>query len=192
MWKQAIVVLFALVSIPTMLMGADSPVDKGSLLLGGGALFSTMGGDLYESGDDGITILVLAPAVGTFVARGFSLGSQFILATASQGDDNITAYGIGPRVAYYFSKPDTGVPKGKVFPYLSATFMWGKLETDDEDSVTLKSLNLGGGFTYMVSNSIGLYSELSYRTDSLEAENDDSDSGSSFNVMIGFSLFIWE
>lgn len=193
--------LFKLVVVSCVFMaccgivyGAGSPIDKGSLIVGGGAAFSSMGGELYEDGNgDGVTILLLAPEVGTFVAPNVAISAQLVYGSVSFGDDKISAVGIGPRIRYYFGQPQpSGLVKGTTYPYMTASFLWGQLDVDDDDGYSLTSYSFGGGITYMMANSVGLFGEINFRNDSIKEDDYESESGSSLGIWAGFTLFIWE
>jgi hypothetical protein len=187
-------VLFMLGIATSNVAAAESPIDKGSVIVGGGAAFSSLGGKLYEDNDKGATLLLLYPSLSFYPARGLAVGGQLLLGSLSQGDYSLSITGIGPKLTYYFgaNKGDHH-GKGRTYPYFTASILYGQVSTDDDDDkVTGTLVTIGGGVNYMVANSIGLSAEMNYRSDTLKSENDDSESGRSINVMVGFSLFLWE
>jgi hypothetical protein len=177
----------------TSAFSAESPVDKGSIMVGGGGAFSSLSGKLYEDGDDGATLFLLYPSFGFFPARGLAVGGQLLLGSFSQGDYGISVSGIGPKLTYYFgaNKGDRH-GKGRTYPYLTSSVLFGQVSADDDDEVSGTLVTIGGGINYMVANSVGVSAEVNYRSDTLKNKEDYSQSGHSINVMVGFSLFLWE
>jgi hypothetical protein len=173
---------------------AESPIDKGSIMVGGGGAFSSLGGKLYENGGDRATLFLVYPSLSFFPARGVAVGGQLLLGSLSQGGYSANISAIGPKLAYHFGagKGDRH-GKGRTYPYLAASVLFGQVSADDgDDKLTGTMLTIGGGINYMVANSIGLSAEMNYRSDTLKNGHDRSESGQSINVMVGFSLFLWE
>jgi len=173
---------------------AESPVDKGSVMVGGGGVFSSLSGKLYEDNGKGASLVLLYPSLSFFPARGLAVGGQLLLGSFSQGKHSANVSGIGPRLAYYFGagKGDRH-GKGRTYPYFTASVLLGQVSANDVvDKVTGTLVTFGGGINYMVANSIGLSAEVNYRSDALKDEHDRSESGHSINVMVGFLLFLWE
>ncbi|MCK4302481.1 MAG: outer membrane beta-barrel protein [candidate division Zixibacteria bacterium] len=174
--------------------GAGSAIDKGSVIVGGGAAYCSLSGDLYEDGGgDGVTILLFAPECGAFVTSHLALSGQLIIGQLKRGDDKLYTVGVGPRLRYYFGETSRSEKvKGTTYPYLAGGFTWGQYNDEDSDKHTVTAISLGGGITHMVANSVGLYAEINYRADRFKKANVDSESGSSINFMAGFTLFLWE
>ena len=173
---------------------AESPIDKGSIMVGGGGAFSSLSGKLYGGDNESVTLFLLYPSLSFFPARGLAVGGQLLLGSLSQGDWSASISGIGPKLTYYFgaNKGDHH-GKGRTYPYLTTSVLFGQVSADDgDDKVTGTLVTIGGGVNYMVANSIGLSAEVNYRSDILKDEDDRSESGHSINVMVGFSLFLWE
>ncbi len=193
-FSRLIIVVSVIVFCAGAASGAGSAIDKGSFIVGGGAAFSSLHGDLYESGGgDGITILLFAPECGVFVTPHLAVGAQLIVGHLKRGDDKLYAIGVGPRVRYYFGETSrSGSVKGTTYPYLTGGFTWGQYDDEDSDKHTVTALSLGGGITHMVANSVGLFAEINYRADKFKQSNTDSESGASINFMAGFTLFLWE
>jgi hypothetical protein len=164
-------------------------------MVGGGAAFATMGGKLYGGGnDERMSLILLYPSLSVFVGEGTTIGAQLLLASASGGDDGITVTGIGPRVTHYFGgRKDSEPVKGRTYPYLTGALLLGHVSWDDgDDATTLTAFTLGGGINHMLASSVGLFAEINYRSDSLKDEHEESETGNSINVFVGFNLFLWE
>ncbi len=174
--------------------GTGSAIDKGSVIIGGGAAFSSLRGDLYEDGGgNGVTILLFAPECGVFVTPHLAVGAQLIIGHLKRGDDKLYAIGVGPRLRYYFGQTSrSGSVKGTTYPYVTGGFTWGQYNDEDSDKHTVTALSFGGGITHMVANSVGLFAEINYRADKFKKADVDSESGTSINFMAGFTLFLWE
>ena len=174
--------------------GAGSAIDKGSVIVGGGAAYCSLSGDLYEDGGgDGVTILLFAPECGAFVTSHLALSGQLIIGQLKRGDDKLYAIGVGPRLRYYFGQTSaSGSLKGTTYPYLTGAFTWGQYNDPGKKKHTATALSFGGGITHMVANSVGLFAEVNYRADKFKQADTDSESGTSINLMAGFTLFLWE
>ena len=106
----------------------ESPVDKGSMMIGGVVFIDNFSGDMY--GNDAMTIIEILPSLGYFISPGLLIGADFTFTSMSQGGDSDTFYGIGPMVRYYFgAKKDRSEIKGAMFPYLRAFMIY----VDDGD-----------------------------------------------------------
>lgn len=176
---------------------SKSPIDKGSYIVGGMAMVTGMSGDVYENVDgDGIKMLMLAPSLSGFVSHGVAFGGQLLVANVSQSGNSLTAFGIGPRLAYYFGDfKENEKVRGKSIPYLAVSYIYGKITNDwgvmDKSEYKLNAINFGGGIDYMLTNSIALVAQVDYRSDSISDKSDNSADGHAFDVMLGFSMFVW-
>ncbi|MGB3478916.1 MAG: outer membrane beta-barrel protein [bacterium] len=193
-FSKLVIVASVMVCCACAASGAGSAIDKGSVIVGGGAAFSSLGGDLYEnSKGNGVTILLFAPECGTFVTSHLALSGQLIIGHLKRGDDKLYAIGVGPRLRYYFGQTSQSGPvKGTTYPYLTGAFTWGQYNDEDSDKHTVTALSFGGGITHMVANSVGLFAEVNYRADKFKKAESNSESGTSINMMAGFTLFLWE
>ena len=78
---------------------AENPIDKGSIVLGGTIYFQNQSGDLYENMDgDALTTIAGNPSLGYFISPSILVGADVAFISMSQGDDDLTAFGIGPIV----------------------------------------------------------------------------------------------
>ncbi len=81
-----------------------------------------------------------------------------------------------------------------MFPFVGAVFYYIR------DSQTISGINsiatgtmvgFGGGFTYMVTNTVGLSMGILYHIDHLKFEDDTAYNGSVFRIGVGFDIFIY-
>jgi len=178
---------------------AEGPIDKGSMIIGGTAMYASMGDDLYEVGDESITAITLTPSVGFFVAPGILLGADFTYTSISGGEDDdldYSAFAIGPNVAYFFNLDPTRVEaKGALYPYVKGFFTYGSVSMGEDEDATVTSFGGRGGIMMMLSNAIALDMGIQYNKDSLEPDSDDEDSesidGSRLQIGAGITAFLW-
>ena len=174
-----------------------SPISKGSDLLTGGFAFCSAGGRYYEDDGNRMKIIQFNPSISTFVTRGCEIGGKFLFGNMSQGDVSMTSWGIGPKINYFIDVVEPKTPaKGSIYPYIGLSVVFTKSTYDgylDENFTIngiLMSFNLG--VYYMLSNSVGLIVEPSYEIDNMEVEGGSSVEGNKYNLIIGFSFFIYE
>jgi len=164
--------------------GANSPIDKGSAIVGGQLYFTNLSGDLYG---DGATIVALNPSFGAFLSPGFLLGGEIQVLYQSSGGSDHTSFAVGPRIGYYFST-ETGRAsfKGSVYPYAVAFGLLGQ----PGESVTSYVFGGGGGAVVLVSNAVGVDfgAQLSFDTWSSGGY---SESGLTVAVGIGITAFVY-
>ena len=108
MKKLLIVFGISLISV----ISAHAQTEKGTLLLGGDATFSST---------DGNSQFVTRPSIGVFVANNFAVGAQAYLFFS----DPDNSWRVGPFARYYFTKST----KGK--PFVAARAGIGGIEKED-------------------------------------------------------------
>jgi hypothetical protein len=166
-----------------------APAEKGSALVGGSLVLSSMGGDLYEYDDKRLFNFQISPSYTAFFMDGLGAGAKMILGYQKQGDYSITQFAIGPQVVYYISsnyQPET--VKGKIYPFIGTSFLYQSLSykgDNDSDSETGTLFSIGGGMSVMLTNSVGLNFEVSYQADKFAKET-----GNKINFLIGIVAFL--
>jgi len=154
----------------------ESPVDKGSMMVGGTIFIDNRSGDMYG---DSETLIYIMPSFGYFMSPGFMVGADLLL--ANDGDD--TDYGIGPSVRYYFNaKRERAEINGAMYPYIRAFMLY---ETDGDDDFT--SFGGGAGINYMLSRGVSVDFGIRYSSDS----GGDSGTGSTLGVGAGIQAFVF-
>lgn len=164
---------------PDVVCPRESPIQRGSVQVGGTASF-TRSRDIGN--DQGWTTLELLPRVGYFVVRGLSVSANVRYRRISFDDQEsvrnqtLTECGIGPGLTYFVS---TSSPR--VFPFVSARtlFIRGVNRADitpspqvpepsevERSSRTRTHAWLGSaGAMYMLVNHVGITGEAFYQRD---------------------------
>jgi hypothetical protein len=182
--RKAIVLFIAVLFLLPAILSAqpEYATDKGSMLVGGSASFTSSGGDDVW-GDDRFNELILDARIVHFIAQNFGIGGRFQFINQSYGNESQTYMMIGPTVIYYFGAPDKNI-----LPFITASFLYGNLS----DSYSQTVFGFGGGFTYMVARNIGFTTEAFYQFENYNPEGEgDSASGNTFGIAFGISAFIY-
>jgi len=177
-------------------IAAESPIDKGSFLTSGEYSFNNFGGELYEdTNGNRYTSISVDTSVNYFLISHLAFGFNLGIAYASQGDASSTTLGIGPQVLFYFGSTQSQTSyKYQVYPFVSAGFYY--LRNSSTISGVSSTANgtmvpFGAGFTYMVTNTVGLSAEFLYHIDHLKFEDKTAFNGNGFNIGVGFDIFIY-
>ena len=187
----------AILLLSGAVMAAETPVDKGSMILGGTAYFQSQGGDLADSlYGDSRTEFGLTPSVGYFVAPSIMIGGEIQFISSSIGDYKETSFRVGPVVGYYFNIDATRTePKGAIYPYVKGFFLYGQEKYDDgTNDFTIDVMTFGGqgGGIFMLSNAIGLDAGVRFQSDSWKPEDaDESTTGTTLWFGAGITAFLW-
>lgn len=180
---------FVLSVYPMNASAQSYPTDQGNSLVAGSLAFSSAGGDLYAEEDNRLTTLQFNPSYSYFVSPGLAIGAKLVLARMSIGEDRQTAWGMGPQVLYFFGgKPVGNDASGETYPFIGGSFVITKQSFNDffgEASASGTAFSFGGGISHMISNTVALFTELSYEIDNIE-----STSGNKINVVGGFLLIL--
>jgi len=172
-------------------MAAETPIDKGSMIVGGTAYFMTQSGDLWEVGDEATTTIGLMPSIGYFVAPSIMIGGEVQFISLSIGGSDLTTFAVGPMVGYYFNLDQTRTEvKGAIHPYIKAFFSYGQISNGS--SIDQMSFGGQGGAVFMLSNAIGLDAGVRFQSDSWKPEGaDESTTGTTIWVGAGITAFLW-
>ncbi|PKK84537.1 MAG: hypothetical protein CVT49_02895 [candidate division Zixibacteria bacterium HGW-Zixibacteria-1] len=170
----------------------ETPIDKGSMILGGTVTFQSYSGDLYNNQNgDGEKIFAFMPSFGYFIAPGVVIGADLIYHSDSQGDWSGSIFGIGPMVGYYFNtnKERTEI-KGSMYPYVKGTFQYLKSGGDYVDETNTA---FGGsvGINYMLSNAVAVDFGINVMSATEDLEGYDSLSGTVITIGAGMQAFIF-
>jgi hypothetical protein len=162
--RRTAALLGALMLSPTLVAAQHAAVDRGTLLLGGGAGVS---GWQEDGSDQGRFTISLAPSVGIFVARGLAVGGFASFGYSKIGSTNLHTWGIGPAMTYYF--PLLG---GFAYPFVDVetSFNWnsshstgvypGDVVVVADRSGTAVQLRPSAGLLFMVVSHVGIRGEL--------------------------------
>jgi hypothetical protein len=177
-------------------IAADFPIDKGTFLTTGEFSFNNLGGELYEDTvGNRYTSITVDTSINYFLISHLAFGTYLEISYASQGDASSTVLGVGPQILIYFgsTQPQTSY-KYQVYPFVSAGFYYLRNSlTSGGVSTTANGtmVSFGAGFTYMVTNTVGLSAEFLYHIDHLKFENNTAFNGNGFNIGVGFDIFIY-
>ena len=199
-----------LIAMLVLLMAASAfavnPVGKGMLYMDGTmtANFAKSSGDLYkDANDDTPTYIQIAPSMGYFFADGLAIGATVMFDKWSQGDYSSTGFHFGPRVMWFPTAKKADEPKGKLLPFVAASFLLTSDKTEYPEDILAKSTvaaatttyktsgyeaRFAGGGVWMLSNSLGLHGEAYFALQNekvKEPVEGDGVSGSEFGILIG-------
>ncbi|NIP82845.1 MAG: hypothetical protein GWM90_27930 [Gemmatimonadetes bacterium] len=181
---RAPLALALLLGVPAV-AGAQVPaLDRGSLLLDGQASLTSAG---VDGQDDRTTNLTLTPSIQYFVTRGLALGADAVLGRSSSGDFTSTAYGIGPTATYYW------ILDANVHPFLSGSVLFGSTNRETPvGEIDSSETQLRGavGLLFLLTDAVGVNTELFYAHRSLEVEDLEEDSDV-YGLAVGISAFIF-
>ncbi len=183
MKRVSLTVFICLAVLSSIAFAQDSPIDKGSVMAGGGFSYTN-----YVDND--YSVITFDPSFNYFVTPGFSMGAALMFSRQSNGS-TYSAYGIGPSFKYYIDvtkKRDQ--MKGTIYPYFGIEFMVMKESQDNygyNSDRTTKGFALQWGIMTMVADNAGFFTELEYQSTKVE----DYDSVKVFRIHGGFSYFIY-
>ncbi len=184
------------------IQGQESPIQKGSVVVGGTADISHTE---PVGGGSGLTIVSAFPRVGYFVVNGLalSLNGRFRRTSAEDQanvrDQTSTEWGIGPGVSYYVATPFP-----RLFPFVSARVLYNKTSTHAElvpagtviESRITTVVWLGSvGALFMLGKHVGLTSEAFYQRNNntvrtgASAESDSK--SNTYGLQWGITAFIF-
>ena len=199
-------VLILLFAVPVF--SADSPISKGSMMVGGSAYFMIQDGDLFNMGygDDrtkSITTFGLAPSVNYFISDGFLLGIRSSYAKRSQGQNNIKSYSIGPSLGLFLQTNDENSNiRGSHYPFVIFSALVGKADNQyvvdygggyglSEYSTNSQLISLNIGDAYMLSEAVALDISLLLSQNRMKQESSDWSSGTTFQFGLGIITFLY-
>jgi hypothetical protein len=158
-----------------------SPVDRGSVLIGGDASFTSVGIDNGAS-DGRVSQLSVNPNGQYLIRPGLAVGGDVLFTYVSDDGSNTTRYGVGPAVTYFFGRGERSY-----YPFVSGSFGVTHARDDnlDEDR-TQTSYRGAGGLLVMLSRSVGVSGELFYQhIDNAQLQTN------TFGIAFGISAFVF-
>jgi len=180
--KALIAAMLVLVIICNACLFAQEagPIDKGSLIIGGSASFTS---SKAEGSSTRVTGISLRPSLLYFFFPSVAIGGNIHIQNTSAGYYEASAFSIGPKVAFFFrTKSDN------LYPYLGASF-----NITSADDYTATELRLSGGLAALVVSHVAITGEFFYQ---LEHYDPDSEYYSAYNlntfgVTFGITAFIY-
>jgi hypothetical protein len=110
-----------------------------------------------------------SPCAGFFFMDGLGIGALIDFSSTKQGDNKSTYLAFGPKAYYYIGASSKDIEKGKLVPFVTASFTLGSetfkskiLTTDYESKEKGYDINFGLGGVYMLEKSLGVSAEVSY------------------------------
>ena len=160
----------------------NAQLQKGNIMIGGdlASLNFNLGGSGYFQGS-------INPKLAFFVHDNFALGGMinFGLITSS-GGGTTTSYGVSALGRYYLNHTDNDIVlKGRFFLEGNAGFQGERLP--DKSNTTGLGLGIGPGYTYFVTQSVGLETLLKYNG---IAGFGSTPYSSNLNLNIGFQIYL--
>ncbi len=172
-------------------------IDKGSKIIGGSFTFSSSGGGLHENSEgDNLLSIGLNGTFGYFLSPGLCIGGNILFNHRSQGEYSNNQFGIGPKFSYFF-----GESEKSFYPYLTTSILY--LTSKYKDSYTYMGetesweyttsgyeIYAAGGVCFMLSNTIGLFSEAGYQYEKVKYD-EVSESGNCISITFGVNAFLF-
>lgn len=186
------VIVLLLVSLLGMAQAQNSPIDKGSKIVGGGFSYISTGRN-----PDDINTMTLNPTFGIFVRKGLLLGGSLLYQHSTMTNYSMTNMGLGPEIRYYFEKvADRPEKSGIFYPYLKIETLYSKTTDDNNIDGSANYSNFkwaaGGGIQLMISNTVGGYGEMTWGSNNYKPESSDSwHTEREFALIFGFSYFLY-
>lgn len=170
---------------PAAAFAQQHATDQGAMQLSGSASFTSSGSD---GGGDRTTVINLNPRFAYFIRPGLSIGAEVTLGRLSRGDNSSTVFGIGPAASYYFGGADS-----RTKPYLTGAVQWQKTSDESGSSEadrTSTGYGVGAGLLHLLSSSVGITTELFYRSTTVEFDFGDA-SSDTYGLAVGVAAFIF-
>ena len=162
-----------LISFLVSSIALNAQTDKGDWMVGGNLAFNTAKKN---------TSIQFTPQAGFFFAKNFVLGGQLAVAYNEQGSTNITDFGIGPYVRYYF-----GETKARPFFAGDMNFLSSHVKTPlGTSNTTAFEYFLGAGASFFINENVAVDGILGYR----HAQYKNEEGSGGLNLRIGFQVFL--
>jgi len=179
-------VAFVCILMSTPLITAHAQtysVDQGSVLIGGRANVTSVETDTDGASDsDRVNQLLVNPTGQYFVTPGLAVGGDVLFSYASSDGTNVTRYGIGPAVTYFFGRGER-----RYYPFVSGSFGVTHARDDTLNEGRTQTRYRGsGGVLVMLSRNVGITGELFYQ----RIDNDQLQTNA-FGLAFGFSAFLF-
>jgi len=158
-------------------------VDQGSLLIGGRGSFTSVATDNDGASEsDRVNQLFVNPSGQYFITPGLAVGGDVLFSYASDDGSNITRYGIGPSVTYFFGRDERSY-----YPFVSGSVGVTRFNSGGlDEGRTQTRYRSSGGVLVMLSRSVGVTGELFYQ----HIDNDQLQTNA-FGLAFGISAFLF-
>ncbi len=165
---QSVILLITLIVLlmTVTISAADSPIDKGSVILGGTVSYQTGLGDY-----SGSSLLSVHPDIGVFVSKGLILGSSLVFDQTFGQYRDVTSFGIGPMIGYYHDlNPSRPEAKGATYNYIKFSINYISRKYENSGKLENTYFIIGTGINYMISNSMALDAGVIIQGDRIAGE----------------------
>ncbi|MFH2036567.1 MAG: outer membrane beta-barrel protein [Candidatus Zixiibacteriota bacterium] len=173
--KNLIIAGILVLLLSSMVMAGETPFEKGTISIG--ADFSA----IYAYPE--LSTISTMPKISFFLTPNLMLGGSFAFDTYNYDSGDMSLFGIGPTVGYYFNTSQSHIA-GSTFPFIKGQLTLITLGGDADGTITL--IGIEGGFSYMITDKFGLDANVHFRS----LDSDNSDAATNFGVGAGFSAFI--
>jgi opacity protein-like surface antigen len=175
-------------------------IDRGSLVIGGGASISRTSNSISTDGQgevDGVDVTAVSinPSLLYFVRPGLAIGGEAGFGYSDFGESSSTSFTVGPALRAYFARGET-----RTLPYVGVSLQLGRVSFDDEadvdDSpgVTVFGVEGTAGITWLLSRQVGILGEAFVNRRQQSAENalgrDVDQTATGFGVRFGVAAFL--
>lgn len=184
----ALIMLF----VPSSPIRAQSPIGRGTWLVGGTATFHS---EKDIGNNNRFFVIDINPRLGYFILPHLALNAnlQFVRVGYELGHNY--EWGVGPGLTYYFGRPNY-----HVFPYLTARtlFSWATSYPSDATVSRARTWNdswlVGAGAVVMIAKNVGFTGELFYQHDHFGVEinrRQSSNSSEEYGLRVGLAVFVF-
>ena len=141
--------------VTAAIIAADSPINAGSITLGGMITYQAGIGEYKR-----LSIISIYPEFGIFIGSGLLLGSSFIYEQQFGRTSYRFCYaisGFGPMIGIYHnitpSRPKVG---GSVYHYFKVSINYLNMKNSRGEHSENTNLSLGSGFNFMLAKAVAL------------------------------------
>lgn len=188
------VLTIAMILCYGLVFAQSFPTDKGSRIISSNLSYSSSIGNS--------SIIQCNACFHHFFQRGFALGIKGLYTKESQGSGDISIQGIGPSVLIFFGEQSSSTIKGRMYPYIGASYLATKYEISYmaydyygyysslyHNEIAGNILSYGGGICYMLSNTVGFIIEVFLNETRLQQIN--TNVSKTTNVNAGIIAFLY-
>jgi len=189
--KRLALIAATIVFSVTGLWGAEYPVDRGSMTIGGSISFLGLGGDLYEiNKTHNSSSFYVAPEFGIFPWKGILIGGIAEFADVSRVDADYTLFSIGPMVGLYWIR-DTDKVKGAIYPYIKQGLLYRSVDWVGLSKYEILTYMGKCGVNYMIARTVAIDVAAALHIDTAEFGDGSSADGHVLTFSAGIQAFVF-
>jgi len=160
----------------------STPLDKGTIQVGGGIMISSTA---TEDQDDAANRISIMPQGYYFVINHLAVGGHIQLSRYSRGDYSSFTFGIGPAAKYYFKA-------GKFFPFVGGGLSYNRTSWESSDDAQSDiNMSVFGGMDFFLAENVAVEPYTSLTFNSYSYGDNDSIFSTKFEIGVVFSAFIF-